>query len=38
MLKKKSIVLRNKLMDELNPRIVQLENILHKELKHWKLP
>ena len=33
-----SEVLRNKLMDELNPIIVQLENILHKELKHWKLP
>jgi len=32
-----SEVLRNKLMDELNPKIVQLENILHKELKHWKL-
>ena len=33
-----SEVLRNKLMDELNPRIVQLENILHIELKHWKFP
>ena len=31
-------VLRNKLIDELNPRIVQLEDILHIELKHWKLP
>ncbi len=30
-------VLRNKLIDELNPRIVQLEDILHIELKHWKL-
>ena len=33
-----SEVLRNKLIDELNPRIVQLEDILHIELKHWKLP
>ena len=33
-----SEVLRNKLMDELNPKIVQLENIIHIELKHWKLP
>ena len=31
-------VLRNKLIDELNPRTVQLENILHIQLKHWKLP
>ena len=33
-----SKVLRDKLMDELNPIVIQLENILHKELKHWKLP
>ena len=33
-----SEVLRNKLIEELNPRIVQLEDILHIELKHWKLP
>jgi len=40
LLKRKPIskVLRNKLMDELNPIVVQLENILHRELKHWKLP
>jgi hypothetical protein len=31
-------VLRNKLIEEFNPSIVQLEDILHKDLKHWKLP
>ena len=33
-----SKVLRNKLIDELKPGIVQLEDILDIELKHWKLP